>query len=692
MHQLCKHHADHSEDPSAQREVEWKGRTITVESLAGLVQANPISKKSKFNGILADSIDKAKDALSQLPQERSAGSLTSGKETRLQRIVESQTFRFCSGLLIILNGVVMGMYTDHKPSATGPGENKLYEALENFFIAAFSLELGLKMAFYRCQFFKRCWNLLDLLIVGTSLVEAFILPLVVDSSSNKGFTIFRLLRVVRLVRLLKLIRAFKPLYLLVTGLMNSLPSLVWGLALMVLIIYMSAIFLTQQLQSYEGDELVDYYWGSIGRSMFSLFQVATGDGWASEVARPIIDRDPTMVVFFVAFVFLTQFACLNVMVAVIVNSVIDSAFEISDQERCAQDEQLLRSTVLDIYQTFHDMDENQDGLLTKEEFVGALQERQIVATLNKVGIPVEDIDDFFDLLDYDKSGTISLMEFVAGTMQSRGPAKAKDMLMINCEVHRLMNKATENGKAIKSLSEALEKKGTTVASPASQGKCAEGVRFSRNVDDGQVIVDRSMILKQLENIELALRQGIDHAAVEADAQAMPSNGTILMQLKSIERALHCSMDFAADNFETQTETSGRCAGESLLQSHVEIDTSPQACIPLQNTVSSLEEAEAHLVRMLDAFLPQTAAAVGCLTTIRAALGRPSAGAPCPAEAARTKGIPSQVTATALEEAELMVERMHGVFLHEAAAARAFLKIVRPAPGLGKKSSDTIMML
>jgi voltage-gated sodium channel len=60
--------------------------------------------------------------------------------------------------------------------------------------------------------------------------------------------------------------------------------------------------------------------GSVGISMFSLFQVMTLESWSMGIARPVMEVFSWAWMFFVPFVVITSFTVLNLFIALIVNS------------------------------------------------------------------------------------------------------------------------------------------------------------------------------------------------------------------------------------------------------------------------------------------------------------------------------------------------------------------------------------
>ncbi|MDP4797027.1 MAG: ion transporter, partial [Rhodospirillales bacterium] len=59
---------------------------------------------------------------------------------------------------------------------------------------------------------------------------------------------------------------------------------------------------------------------TIGRSMLTMFQLMTLEGWAAEIVRPVMEKHPHAVFLFIPYMLMTAFAILNLFTAVLVDS------------------------------------------------------------------------------------------------------------------------------------------------------------------------------------------------------------------------------------------------------------------------------------------------------------------------------------------------------------------------------------
>jgi len=66
------------------------------------------------------------------------------------------------------------------------------------------------------------------------------------------------------------------------------------------------------------------WFGTLGRSGYTLFQIMTLESWSMDIVRPVMDVYPYAWVFFLPFILVTTFAVVNLLVGLIVNSMQDA--------------------------------------------------------------------------------------------------------------------------------------------------------------------------------------------------------------------------------------------------------------------------------------------------------------------------------------------------------------------------------
>jgi len=141
--------------------------------------------------------------------------------------------------------------------------------------------------------------------------------------SSSGFEILRILRVLRLLRLVTVIPQMKKI---VTALIKVIPGMASVAALVVLFFYIFAIMATQLYS-----DTFPQWFGSLGDSFYTLFQVMTLESWSMGIVRPIMEVHPYAWTFFIPFIFIVTFVMINLIIAVVV----DAMAEINKEEEIA---------------------------------------------------------------------------------------------------------------------------------------------------------------------------------------------------------------------------------------------------------------------------------------------------------------------------------------------------------------------
>ncbi len=236
---------------------------------------------------------------------------------RLRRLVESQVFQRVVLAVIVLNAITLGLETSKEAMAVaGP----LLVALDRAALAVFVLELALKLYVYRLGFFRDGWNVFDFIIVAVALVP-----------SNGALSVLRALRILRALRLVSGISSMRKV---VYGLFQAIPGMTSIIALLALVFYISSVIATKLYA-----QAFPEWFGTLGKSAYSLFQIMTLESWSMGIVRPVMEVYPFSWLFFVTFILLTSFTVLNLFIAVIVNAMQSQhEADVREAENTAHDE------------------------------------------------------------------------------------------------------------------------------------------------------------------------------------------------------------------------------------------------------------------------------------------------------------------------------------------------------------------
>ena len=220
-------------------------------------------------------------------------------------LVHSEPFRNAILGVIILNAICLGLDTDRGIHARF---GDLLGALDTLITAIFVAEIALRLYADRGAFFRDGWNVFDFVVVAFSVL------MVSAQTQVSVLRIFRLVRVVRVIRVFRLFGVVPALRRVVDALFKAIPGMSAIIAVLALLFYVAAVITTD----FFGAEAPREF-GSIGASVFTLFQIMTGDGW-SDVVRDLMVQNPWAWLFFIPFIVLTSFAVLNLFIAVIVDA------------------------------------------------------------------------------------------------------------------------------------------------------------------------------------------------------------------------------------------------------------------------------------------------------------------------------------------------------------------------------------
>jgi len=350
---------------------------------------------------------------------------------RVHNLVHHRFFAVPVCLLVVANAIYIGIETDLRLSSDGTFD--AWYVSELCFAFLFVVEVALRLYAERSKFFFDAWNVFDFVVVSSNVVDTLVLYHLANGNTLDLLVALRIVRLFRLVRIFRLLKFFKELWLLVSGIPGAARTLGWAWLLIVNIIYIFAIFCTRMLgKPHQDDAQMARYFGTVPRSMWTLFTVITAEGWV-EVARDAQELEPWAAAFFAFFLSTTTFATMHVVVGVIVQNTIKNSTSRKNEMakvKHAKDAVAL-SKILGVFQ---EADTNSDGEVTKAEFLAALSKKEVIRQLHEVNVDVRTAETLFDILDYDESGSLDAYEFIEGVMEARGEARAKDVLAVQCDL------------------------------------------------------------------------------------------------------------------------------------------------------------------------------------------------------------------------------------------------------------------
>ncbi|GHF34993.1 ion transporter [Seohaeicola zhoushanensis] len=217
---------------------------------------------------------------------------------RLRALVESDRFKNTIMTVIIVNALTLGLSTsDRAVAAVGP----LLSLIDTLALTVFVIELLIKFFVYRFAFFNSAWNIFDFIVVAIGLMP-----------SGGGLSALRGLRVIRTLRLLSVVPQMRAV---VQALLDALPGMGAVIIMLSIVYYVFGVMATLLFGN-----VFDEWFGTLGRSIYSLFQIMTLESWSMGIVRPVMKEFPYAWAFFVPFIMATTFSVLNLFIGLMVNT------------------------------------------------------------------------------------------------------------------------------------------------------------------------------------------------------------------------------------------------------------------------------------------------------------------------------------------------------------------------------------
>lgn len=212
--------------------------------------------------------------------------------------VESVPVQKAIVTVILINAVILALETD-----AGVMESHGFWLIvaDKICLFVFIIEIGCKLIAYRFLFFRNGWNVFDFLVVGVALVP--------------GAGAWAVLRSLRVLRVLRLLTVIPQLRKVVAAFLHSIPGLSGVVAVMAIFFFTAGILATNLF----GPAFPDWF-GSLGKSLFSLFQIMTLESWSMGIVRPVMEVFPWAWAFFVPFIIIATFTILNLFIGIIVST------------------------------------------------------------------------------------------------------------------------------------------------------------------------------------------------------------------------------------------------------------------------------------------------------------------------------------------------------------------------------------
>lgn len=259
---------------------------------------------------------------------------------RCGTIVNNENVQFFIVILIAVNAIMMGVGTFDFVTLN-PQVDQAFETTDKVFLIIFTIELCMQFVFHGWRLLLDGWLVFDLVVIAMSW-------------SFSQVQIIRAFRIFRALRLITRIEVMKNLVLALFGVMPRMCAI--GI-LLFLVSYIFAVMFTQLFKDlYENEQTSVDYFSRMDATFFTLFQIMTLDSWA-DIAREVMAVYKWAWLPFIAFVIITGFIVVNLIIAVIC----DAISALNDDEKAKLEGQFDNNKAQEADDDSQSGQENPDG-------------------------------------------------------------------------------------------------------------------------------------------------------------------------------------------------------------------------------------------------------------------------------------------------------------------------------------------
>eukprot|EP00441_Pelagodinium_beii_P045943 CAMPEP_0197623796 /NCGR_PEP_ID=MMETSP1338-20131121/3721_1 /TAXON_ID=43686 ORGANISM="Pelagodinium beii, Strain RCC1491" /NCGR_SAMPLE_ID=MMETSP1338 /ASSEMBLY_ACC=CAM_ASM_000754 /LENGTH=552 /DNA_ID=CAMNT_0043193873 /DNA_START=78 /DNA_END=1736 /DNA_ORIENTATION=+ len=362
-----------------------------------------------------------------------------GPRLWLHKMMSHWSFDAAVGIVILANAATLGIETHIKKTVPlGCSEDcsdcsqqldmslqcypvpEIVVLSDTVFLAIYTLEIILRLGVYGISVLNSNWIKFDAFLVVSSLVDFVLSNIEVDTVILEQLMVVRILRAAKLARALRLMVQFRTLWQLVAGLLNCFGVLAWTFILVMVLIACFAILGMEIIKVDPELPLDDPYnvaasdnFATIMDAMLTLLQLFSFDSIGG-IYRPLLHHHKAIFFYFMIAMLLLSIALMNLVTAVMVNSSLDQASEDKDAKK-AWEAALKAKQMEQLKIMFLELDEDGSGELSVDELDSAPEDardqlKEIAGT--------DDLNELFELLDYDGGGTVGVEEFCDGVLKA----------------------------------------------------------------------------------------------------------------------------------------------------------------------------------------------------------------------------------------------------------------------------------
>jgi voltage-gated sodium channel len=377
---------------------------------------------------------------------------------------ERPRFQSFVGGVITFNALLMGFETDIDWWG--------WFYMEQFLLCIYVFELSVRLKrfglhFLSCHNPDIIWNVLDFIIVATSVLDSWMVPLIgifsraisgaeKEQGKKSGMSLgqvmmlLRMLRLMRILRLVKLVKSIRPLYILVTGVVQAFQGVAWVMILTIMVLYAMAILVTRLIghkllfgPDASPPDTITAPFATVTESMFTLFRVMNGA--ASMEEQEAIDEImvslPSIRFAFVFFMVTSSWTLLSILTAVVSDNMISATTGQRNELSLEHEVEIRMQHEAELTDIFGRIDVSGTGMLVESELKSFLQNKENALLCAKsCHVAVRNVVDVLQTLSVDGK-PVPMKDFVACMVDVSKCMTQKDSMKMKTHLAKMEQKA-----------------------------------------------------------------------------------------------------------------------------------------------------------------------------------------------------------------------------------------------------------
>ena len=208
-----------------------------------------------------------------------------GQKRALFKFVNSRRFEYITGVIIVLNMIMIGIETE---LSIENGDILWATWVERVFLGIYTVEISLRLFAGGCTLFKSSWFLLDFALVCVGIIALVVAPILgrgkIFGVELEQVLVVRGLRLLRLARALRMVGHFKVIWRLVYGILTAGHTMLSVTCLVMLWLFIFGCVAVEVItkdatlrSNPETEAVVQDSFGNLPRSILTLLQFVTMD-------------------------------------------------------------------------------------------------------------------------------------------------------------------------------------------------------------------------------------------------------------------------------------------------------------------------------------------------------------------------------------------------------------------------------